>query len=125
MARSSLQRRSAAPFPEEMRLLTHCPVCNIEYRKRDIVVIEDRGETRLFHLSCEACGGAVLSLVITGSIGMSSIGMVTDLNVEDVRRLRKTEPVGEEALLNFHAMLRSRSSAIHFEEECVRSLISL
>jgi len=37
---------------------------------------------------------------------MSSVGMITDLNVNDVRRLKRLGPITEDELLNFYSLLQ-------------------
>jgi hypothetical protein len=59
----------------------------------------------------------MLALVMVSTLGMGTVGVVTDLTPEDVFRLQQKEPVTSDDVLTFHEFL---SEASHFETALMR-----
>ena len=93
-----------------LRIMRECPVCNTAYRAEQVAVLEAAGHNHLVHLTCGACHNALLALVVVSALGMSSIGVMTDLTAEDADRFRLEPPVSEEDVLSFHQVLQHTPS---------------
>lgn len=96
---------SLNPIQEQIRLLQQCPVCKGQYDAKQARILEDRGEAHLVHITCPHCQNAILAVIVSSPIGMSSVGMMTDLNEADVKRLRRRGALTEDEVLNFHSFL--------------------
>jgi hypothetical protein len=92
---------------DRLRLMRECPLCGGAYQEKQVEIIEENGSGHLVHITCDQCQNAILSLVVVSQIGMSSVGIVTDLSAIDARRLQKRPPVSEDVVLNFHQYLKS------------------
>jgi hypothetical protein len=99
--------KSENHLPDSLRVLQHCPVCQGEYPKDGGSVLEEKQEARLLHLTCTKCRHAVIALVVTTSFGVSSVGMLTDLNFKDGIRLKTKGAITENELLSFHLLLKN------------------
>jgi len=97
------------PLQEQLRLMQQCPVCQAKFTPDLAKVLAKRGEVQLIHITCQRCHNALLAVIVVSALGMSSVGMVTDLNATDVKRLEKKSAITEDELLNFHALLKERS----------------
>jgi len=95
-------------WQEGLRLMSQCPVCHNEFAKNQAEVIEEVNGSNLVHLICKSCGNALLVLVVVGPLGMSSVGMLTDLSFIDAKRLYKKQAITEDELLNFHIFLKNK-----------------
>lgn len=42
---------------------------------------------------------------MTSSMGVSSVGMVTDLTADDVAKISRKQSISEDELLSFHSLL--------------------
>lgn len=82
-----------------------CPLCNKEYAPANLKVVEQAGETILAHSSCPWCQGAVLSLLHKDFMGITLIGLVTDLNYEDAIKLKDRAAVNEDDVLILYESL--------------------
>ncbi|NMB47948.1 hypothetical protein GYA13_00695 [Candidatus Kuenenbacteria bacterium] len=82
-----------------------CPLCNKDYTPRDLKVIEEAGETILAHSSCPACRGAILSLLYKDMLGITLLGLATDLDYNDALRLKDGEPVEPDEVLWLYQFL--------------------
>ena len=92
----------------ELKVMKQCPSCAKEYVHAGIVVLEDGPDTQLLHLTCDACMNSVLVIIVTSQLGISSVGMLTDLNAEDVTRLRYRQPISQDDVLHFHDVIQNK-----------------
>ncbi len=88
--------------------MKQCPVCEQEYTPDSLKVIEQNQESKLIHMTCPHCAHAMLAVVLSTRMGMSSIGILTDLTATDVKRFAQKEPVTENDILNFHNLLETQ-----------------
>lgn len=102
---SALARAADSVF-ERLRLMRACPMCGAAYREEQAVVLDADGPNHLVHLNCSRCHNALLTMVVVSALGMSSVGVVTDLSPADADRLGRQPPVTEEQVLAFHQLLR-------------------
>lgn len=88
---------------ENLKLLRECPLCQAAYKIEAMSVITEVDESRLVHMTCHECAAAVLAIVIASPLGMSSIGLVTDLTAKDVKRLYQKDVFTQDDVLAFHS----------------------
>lgn len=93
---------------EGLKMMAQCPLCKKSYSEKEAKVVEEKNSAHLVHITCPHCYHSVLALVVVNQLGMSSVGMITDLNIEDVSRLKKFDPISEDELLNFHSLLKNK-----------------
>lgn len=99
-------RRSFSFYPSEsLRLISYCPICNTHYNPLAAQVLEERDDAHLIHVECRKCGSSIVALVLTGGIGISSVGLVTDLSGEEVLKFRNRESVRADDVLAMHQAL--------------------
>ena len=91
------------------KLLAHCPLCSSAYQTSAIQLLGERGTTRLFHCTCGRCGHAVLAVVLQNSGSVSSMGLVTDMEVQDAIRFQGRGPVTSDECIQFHQLLETQS----------------
>jgi len=103
---SSLQPN---PLQEGLKLMNQCPLCKKQYAPDDSSVLKTKQGTHLIHITCPYCRNAVLAMVVVTKVGLSSIGMVTDLNAADVLRLNNLPSLDEEELLHFHSFIKENN----------------
>lgn len=90
-----------------LRVVRECPVCSTAYRADQVAVLHAAGHNHLVHLTCGACHNALLAMVVVSALGMSSIGVMTDLSAADAVRFGRRLPVSEADLLSFHQVLQN------------------
>ena len=83
----------------------YCPLCNKEYQPDNLKLVEQAGETILAHSHCPVCAGAVLSLLYKDFLGITLLGLVTDLDYADTMRLKGGELVDEDGILALYKAL--------------------
>lgn len=93
-------------FSEEtLKLVSFCPVCHYRYNPIEAEILEQNEDANLLHVRCRRCHSTVLALVTMGQMGISSVGLVTDLSGAEVRRIKLAAPVSDTDLLNLHEFL--------------------
>lgn len=90
-------------------LLTQCPLCQAAYDEKHVRLVGERGSTRLFHCSCQTCGHAMLALILETQGAMSTVGLVTDLEVQDALRFCDKQPLSSDECLAVHSFLQDHS----------------
>lgn len=95
--------------PHDQKLFAHCPLCYTVYHASEIHQIGERGAIRVFHCTCSACGNAILAIVLKNFGAMSSVGLVTDLEVQDALRLRNAENISSDECIAMHRLLETES----------------
>ncbi len=94
---------------DQIKLMKTCPLCKNEYTREAVELVEEGTGTNLVHLTCLFCHNAMLALIVVSKMGMSSVGMLTDLNAPDAKRLYRKNALGEESVLDFHDYLKKHS----------------
>ena len=105
-----MARKSTSYFEEHhehLRLISSCPVCNGRYAPGVMRVLEERNDAHLVYLKCRRGAAAVLAVVLANQMGVSSVGLVTDLDSADVLRVRRYATVTVEDVLDLHSALTS------------------
>ena len=91
------------------KILAHCPMCQATYAGSAVQLLGERGTTRLFHCTCERCGHAVLAVVLESAGALSSIGLVTDMEVQDALRFQGLLPITTDDCISLHRLLETDS----------------
>lgn len=93
------------------KLLAHCPLCQTAYHTEEVRLLGERGTTRLFHCTCGSCKHAVIAVVLEAAGSVSSVGLVTDMEVQDAVRFQGVRPVSTDECIAFHRLLETDSLA--------------
>lgn len=110
---------SSDPFDDRQRIITQCPLCTQEYGNDGIRVLEECNGSQLLHMTCPKCSNAMLAMVVHTRMGLSSIGMLTDLSLPDAKRLHGKGPVSEDDILSFHLSMARREKEKEFLSLCL------
>ena len=91
------------------KLLAQCPLCQTVYEESEVRLLGERGSTRLFHCSCHACGHAMLAMILEAHGSVSSVGLMTDLEVQDALRFQSLESLSADDCIAAHRILEAES----------------
>ncbi|MBU0731781.1 hypothetical protein KKC88_02775 [Patescibacteria group bacterium] len=108
-----MQKKSGKFIPfirqEALRkLISQCPICNAKNSTFNIKVLDEKEDAQLTYIRCRQCGGRLMALIMANGPIVSSIGLITDLNEDDIIRFRDSGPVTEDDLLKLHENLKGR-----------------
>lgn len=95
-------------IPEgNMENLVKCPLCNRKYHFNRAVVLDEEEERTTFHFTCDNCQASTLVFVSVSNLGLVSLGMATDLNRDEARKLYKNEAISTDNVLEIHEFLKN------------------
>lgn len=86
-------------------LLAQCPLCHAAYPSSDVRLVGEKGTTRLFHCTCRTCGHAMLAIVLESQGAVSSVGLMTDLEIQDAMRFREAPVISADDCISIHRVL--------------------
>jgi len=92
----------------QMRMVSYCPVCELRSKPMMARVLGKEGDTELMHVTCATCENAFLALVLVNQTGASSVGMLTDLQYDDVMRFHASPIIGMNDVLHLHELLDNK-----------------
>jgi len=101
---------------EGLKLIATCPLCEAAYNPLTARVIEERDDIRVVHVTCGKCLSAVVALIMTTPMGISSVALMTDCTPEDVERVRGGESVTLDDALELHEILKQPA---HFVKQLI------
>lgn len=84
------------------QFLSHCPLCQKANQGVDAYALGSDGNMCVWHVRTRGCGHAVLAMVLKHKELVSTVGIVTDLSVEDVRRVMTRKTVSIDDVLRAH-----------------------
>ncbi|PIS05579.1 MAG: hypothetical protein COT81_00250 [Candidatus Buchananbacteria bacterium CG10_big_fil_rev_8_21_14_0_10_42_9] len=87
---------------ESLKVISVCPVCNTKYNPIKAQVLEEQDGAHLVYIKCNKCHSSIIVLVMTNSLGVSSVGLVTDLNGEDVLKFKSSDSVSVDDVIEMH-----------------------
>ncbi len=91
---------------EGVKLISYCPLCESSYRPEAAHVLGEKEDSHLLHITCGRCSNAILALVLISSVGVSSVGLVTDLNFDEVHQFRRAGAVSTDDVIETHSLLQ-------------------
>ncbi len=87
-------------------MISYCPLCESSYNPMEARVLGEKEDGHLLHIRCKKCWNSILALVLVSNVGVSSVGLVTDLTFEDVVRFREApSEVTVDDVIAVHEML--------------------
>lgn len=102
----SPRRKKRANVEEGMQLIQQCPLCEAAYEPLEIKVVDEQNDKHLVFVTCRKCGHSVVALITHQPQGLSSMGLITDLEPNDLNRLKQTSPVTWDDCIVWHAALK-------------------
>jgi len=93
---------------KSLKFLSDCPVCHRKQFPADIKLLEELDDSHLLHVRCKLCESSLVVMVTMGEQGMNLVGILTDLNGEEVTKLAQTgETIEADNVLKLHELLKS------------------
>lgn len=97
-------------------MMSRCPICKADYEPDAAKIFAKNETASLVHLTCQGCGSGFVAMIVLLGQGLSSVGMVTDLNFADVERLHTAESITVDEIIDgYQFMLQDE-----FQKEATR-----
>jgi len=89
----------------QKELVIYCPLCNGDYQPKDLKTVESTQGAALMHSQCPKCRGSILSLFYHDLLGVTMVGLATDLDFNDVLRFKNASCVTQDDILETYQLL--------------------
>lgn len=100
------------PSEDGLKMISHCPVCHYSNNAVEAKVLEESDNAHLVYIKCRRCQSAVLALFSAGSLGVSSIGLITDFESHEVAKFKEMPKISSDDVLKVHQYLKSNDNII-------------
>jgi len=94
-------------FPEGLKIISHCPVCHFNYNPAEVRILEELDSAQLIHIKCKNCKSAIVALISINSIGISSVGLVTDLDENEIQNFREMSEISGDDVISIYQTLQN------------------
>jgi hypothetical protein len=94
---------------EALKFINRCPICSSAYDGKEAKLFAKNETATLVHLTCTSCASYFVAMVLLVGQGVSSVGMVTDLSFDDVKRLYQSEPFTTDEIIDAHEQMDQRT----------------
>lgn len=106
------RRRGQHQVPNDaLRLISYCPLCEAAYNPLRARILDEREDAHLLHIQCASCGSSIVALVVSSALGITSVGLVTDLTGDDVLKFKDDRIMSADDVLEFHNFVSHQGSA--------------
>lgn len=93
-------------FNESIKLLAQCPICRKQYAQSNAKIVNEVEDAYLLHVRCSRCSSSVLALIFMSGMGITSMGMLTDLNSCDLNKFREWENISKDEVLEMYKHMK-------------------
>ena len=98
-------------LPEEgLKNIAYCPVCHYHYNPIQAKVLEEGNGAHLIYVKCSRCQSSILALILAGSFGISSVGLITDLNSYEVSKFCRLPQINSNDVIKVYEKLEFEKS---------------
>ena len=99
--------------PEGLKLISRCPLCSENYRPFQASIVEEKEDAQLLHIQCHKCHCNMVALIVSGHVGLSSVGLITDLTSTDVERFKDATAITREQVLDAYRFFQRDANLIY------------
>lgn len=101
-------------FEENSKVVTYCPICNLKFDLLKAQIVQENEEAHLIYSKCSKCKSNIVAVVFYNDVGLSSIGMVTDLSFDELTDLKERSKIELDDILDFHLRLKRKNFVKEF-----------
>lgn len=88
-------------------MINQCPVCERDYKSGAAKVFADSPRAKFLHFTCHNCGSHFMAMIMLMAKGAGTVGMVTDLNFSDTKKLHAAKAITLDELIEGHRFINS------------------
>ncbi|MBI4021979.1 MAG: hypothetical protein HY372_01345 [Candidatus Andersenbacteria bacterium] len=92
-------------FDESIHLVTRCPFCSAEYDLDGAQVIGEENDATMVYITCSECESSIVAIVAMSGLGIVSLGLVTDMTVEDTKRFMSAKQLTSDEFIEVYELL--------------------
>jgi transcription elongation factor Elf1 len=94
---------------ESLKVIATCPVCQNKYESQAVKIVEQQADAYVLHINCSKCNSSVLAYAVQTPMGVTTIGLLTDLQSVEVKRFLRQAAISEDDVLRIYEAIHSSS----------------
>lgn len=94
------------PNSDNLKLITYCPLCSTHFSFSTAKVLEERDDAHLVHIQCQKCSSFIVALIMTNAMGVSTVGLITDLTSDDVSKFATSSRLSVNEVIEIYQALQ-------------------
>jgi hypothetical protein len=95
---------------ENENILETCFFCNTPYLRDDFLVLDEQDQKSTLHVTCAKCNTSILIFSSVAGIGVVNLGITTDLDKKEAKRLFQNKVVSTDDVLELHKFIYNQNS---------------
>ncbi len=95
---------------ESLKVIAICPVCQNKYEPQAIKIVEQQSDAFVFHINCGKCNSSVLAYAVQTPMGVTTIGLLSDLQATEVKKFLRQNAITEDDVLQVYETIHSSSA---------------
>jgi hypothetical protein len=99
-------------FDEGLKTVAVCSICSNRYNPMEAKIVLENSNTHLIHIKCRNCQSSTIAVIMASNLGISSVGLVTDLEADDIIKFLKARPISSNEILEIHQSLNSKEKVL-------------
>ncbi|PIP27170.1 MAG: hypothetical protein COX30_03345 [Candidatus Moranbacteria bacterium CG23_combo_of_CG06-09_8_20_14_all_39_10] len=92
--------------------LAKCAVCEGSLDLANVIVLEEKEQKTTVHVTCPQCNSAAIVFLSNNQTGMVSVGIATDLDGAEVKKLFGSEVISADEIIDLHEFVSSEQGDI-------------
>jgi hypothetical protein len=99
-------------LPEQfkaLKLISDCPVCQKKQFPAEVKLLEEYREGHLLHVQCKYCKSCVVVFVRMEDQGLNLIGVLTDLQSDEIMKFHRRGPISSDDVLEVHDSIKNNN----------------
>ncbi len=112
MLPNNSSHKGHSSFDENLKLVSYCPLCDSHYNLLEARILEEHESASLIYIRCRKCQSSILALILNNQLGVSSVGLITDLNADEVMYYRSSDDITEDDTLDAYQLLQKTDNVL-------------
>lgn len=106
------QKDNFHSWQEILKVISRCPVCGSVYNTQKAKLFAQKEKAQMVHFSCENCFGNFIAMVMNMNHGLSTIGLVSDLDFEDAKLKFSLPTITVDEIITYHQDIQNNKIII-------------
>lgn len=86
-------------------IIKKCPICGKNFEKKDINILNVSFSKNIIHNTCTKCKHSLVFIIESTEVGMVMLGILSDLNLEDLKKFKNKKNFSEKELLDSYKII--------------------
>ena len=99
-------------FGESIKIISNCPSCGLPFNSLEAKILREKDESRLIHIKCRHCLSSLVALITLNIYGINSLGLITDLEGQEVSKLSEKKPLSSQELIEAYELMKNNGDLI-------------